>query len=33
LYKPQYEIWTSNAQPWDAMDPKLPKYEKYAPRE
>lgn len=33
LYKPQHEIWTSDAQPWDAMDPKLPKFEKYAPRE
>jgi hypothetical protein len=32
LYKPQQEIWTSDAQPWDAMDPKLPKFEKYAPR-
>ena len=21
LYKPQREIWTSDAQPWDAMDP------------
>ena len=28
LYKPQREIWTSDAQPWDAMDPKLPKFEK-----
>ena len=33
LYKPQHEIWTSDAQQWDAMDPKLPKFEKYAPRE
>src|SRR5215813_14901561 len=24
---------TSDAQPWDAMDPELPKFEKYAPRE
>ena len=31
LYKPQHEIWTSDAQPWDHMDPKLPKFEKYAP--
>jgi hypothetical protein len=33
LYKPQHEIWTSDAQPWDAMDPKLSKFEKYAPGE
>ena len=31
LYKPQFEIWTSDAQPWDQMDPKLPKFEQYAP--
>lgn len=30
-YKPQFEIWTSDAQPWDHMDPKLPKFEKYQP--
>jgi hypothetical protein len=29
LYTPQFEIWTSDAQPWDHMDPKLPKFEKY----
>ena len=32
LYKPQHEIWTSDAQPWDHMDPKLPKFEKYRPQ-
>jgi hypothetical protein len=32
LYKPQHEIWISDTQPWDAMHPKLPKFEKYAPR-
>jgi hypothetical protein len=32
LYKPQHEIWTSDAQPWDHVDPKLPKFQKYAPR-
>jgi len=32
LYKPQHEIWTSDAQPWDQMDPKLPKFEQYAPQ-
>jgi hypothetical protein len=31
LYRPQFEIWTSDAQPWDHMDPKLPKFEKYQP--
>ena len=31
LYKPQFDIFTSDAQPWDHMDPKLPKFEKYAP--
>jgi hypothetical protein len=31
LFKPQFEIWTSEAQPWDHMDPKLQKFEKYAP--
>jgi hypothetical protein len=29
LFKPQVHIWTSDAQPWDQMDPKLPKFEKY----
>ena len=32
LYKPQHEIWTSDAQPWDHMDSKSKKFEKYAPR-
>jgi hypothetical protein len=31
-YKPQHEIWTSDAQAWDAMDPNLPKFEKYRPQ-
>ena len=31
LYKPQFEIWTSDAQPWDHMDPKSKKFEKYQP--
>ena len=31
LFRPQFEIFTSDAQPWDYMDPKLPKFEKYAP--
>ena len=29
LFNPQMHIWTSDAQPWDQMDPKLPKFEKY----
>ena len=33
LFNPQFEIWTSDAQPWDHMDPKVPKFEKYAPQE
>jgi hypothetical protein len=32
LYNPQFEIFTSDAQPWDYMDPKLPKFTKYAPK-
>ena len=33
VYKPQHEIWTSDAQPWDHMDPNLQKFEKYRPQE
>jgi hypothetical protein len=33
LYKPEFEMFTSDAQPWEAMDPKLPKFEKYAPQD
>jgi hypothetical protein len=29
LFKPQMHIWTSDAQPWDQMDPKLSKFQKY----
>jgi hypothetical protein len=29
LFKPELNMWTSDAQPWDPMDPKLPKFEKY----
>jgi hypothetical protein len=29
LFHPQFDIFTSDAQPWDHMDPKLPKFEKY----
>ena len=31
LTKPEFETWASDAQPWDHMDPKLRKFEKYAP--
>jgi len=27
------DIFTSDAQPWDLMDPAIPKYEKYPPLE
>ena len=33
FFHPQFDIFTSDAQPWDHMDPKLPKFEKYAPQE
>jgi hypothetical protein len=33
LFKPQMHIWTSDAQPWDHMDSKLRKFEKYPPQE
>jgi hypothetical protein len=30
-FRPQYDIFTSHAQPWDVMDPKLPKHRHYPP--
>jgi len=30
-FRPQFDIFTSDAQPWDQMDPAIPKYDKYAP--
>ena len=30
-YKPQLDIYTSSAQPWDRMDPDLPKHSKMPP--
>lgn len=30
-FKPEYDIFASQAQPWDFMDPKLPKHEEYPP--
>jgi hypothetical protein len=32
LFHPQFDIFTCDAQSWDHMDSKLPKFEKYAPR-
>jgi hypothetical protein len=31
LFHPQMDIFTSDGQPWDQMDPKLPKFDKYPP--
>ncbi len=28
-FSPQIDVWTVDAQPWDRMDPALPKFEKY----
>jgi hypothetical protein len=30
-FRPQMDIFISDAQPWDQMDPAIPKYEKYPP--
>jgi hypothetical protein len=30
-FRPQIDIFTSDAQPWDQMDPTIPKHEKYPP--
>ena len=32
LFRPQFEIFASDAQPWDHMDPALPKFQEYAPQ-
>jgi hypothetical protein len=32
LFRPQFEIFTSDAQPWDYMNPALPKFKEYAPQ-
>jgi len=29
-FNPQVDAWTSDAHPWDQMNPALPKFEKYA---
>ncbi|MDM9619224.1 aldehyde-activating protein [Rhizobium sp. AC44/96] len=31
-YKPQLICWTASGQPWDQVDPHLPKFEKMPPR-
>ena len=28
-FRPAWNMWTSDAQPWGCMDPNLPKFEKY----
>jgi hypothetical protein len=28
-FNPQVEVWTSDAQPWDQMNPASPNFEKY----
>ena len=30
-FRAQFAIFTSEAQPWDQMDPAIPQYEKYPP--
>jgi len=32
LFNPEVNMWISDAQPWDQMDPNLPKFEKYPPQ-
>ncbi len=31
-FRAEYDIFTSHAQPWDAMDPRLPKHDQHRPR-
>ncbi len=31
-FTPQMDVWTSDAHPWDQMNPALPKFEKYPMR-
>jgi len=31
-FNPQVDVWTSDAHPWDHMDPALPKFKKYPPQ-
>lgn len=32
-FKPTVNAWMCDAQPWDALDPKLPKFDQYPPFE
>jgi hypothetical protein len=32
FFKPELHIWVSDAQPWDQIDSKLPKFEEYPPQ-
>jgi hypothetical protein len=31
FFRPQLEMWTSDAQPWDALDASIPHFKKYPP--
>jgi len=31
-FNPQVDVWTSDAHPWDHMNPALPKFKKYPPQ-
>ena len=31
-FQPQMDIFVSDAQPWDQMDPAIPKFEQYSPQ-
>jgi hypothetical protein len=31
-FNPQVDVWTSDAQPWDQMNPALPKFKEYPPQ-
>jgi hypothetical protein len=31
-FKPQFNMWTSDAQPWDHLEADVPAFEKYPPR-
>jgi hypothetical protein len=31
-FNPQVDVWTSDAHPWDQMNPALPKFKEYPPQ-
>jgi hypothetical protein len=31
FFKPQFDMWVSDTEPWEAVDPSLPRFEKYPP--